>query len=134
MRIAIIVSTVSLLACTTDFSTLDLRGEWGGEHIALSVAADSAALEYDCATGAMTEPLTPNASGSFTASGYYIPGQGGPEQPGDVGVRLPAEYTGTADADDMTLIVTLTETGQSVGFYTLFRNEPPTLFKCLVAE
>jgi hypothetical protein len=122
------------MACTTDFSTLDLRGEWGGEHIALSVAADSAALEYDCATGAMTEPIKPTASGSFTAIGYYIPGQGGPARQEDVGQRLPAEYTGTTDADDMTLAVTLTETGQAVGFYTLFRNEPPTLFKCLVAE
>jgi len=134
MRIAIVISIVSVTACTTDFSTLDLRGEWGGEHIALSVAADSAALEYDCATGAMTEPLAPNASGSFTASGYFVPGQGGPAQQEDVGKRLPAQYTGTTDADDMTLTVTLTETGQTVGFYTLFRNEPPTLFKCLLAE
>ena len=134
MRTAIIVAALSFAACTTDFSTLDLRGDWGGEHVALSVAADSAALEFDCATGAMTEPIAPNASGAFTASGYYIPGQGGPERPEDVGKLLPAEYTGTTDADDMTLIVTLTETGQSIGFYTLFRNEAPTLFKCLLAE
>lgn len=49
----------------------DLRGTWGGEHIAMEVTDAGATIEYDCAHGRITEKIAPNPEGKFETKGVH---------------------------------------------------------------
>jgi hypothetical protein len=128
------VAALALLlttACDEPLTSADLIGEWGGEHIALTVTAAGATLEYDCASGAIDEPLKPDASGRFEARGTFTPGKGGPIVEGEEPVRYPALHQGTTDGDAMTLRVARLDTGESVGTFFLALGAPARVFRCL---
>ena len=57
----------------------DLRGEWGGEHVSLTITDAGSSLEFDCASGTISGPFTVDAQGRFNLRGTYTPGTGGPE-------------------------------------------------------
>jgi hypothetical protein len=118
-------------ACMDPLTSADLLGEWGGEHIGLTVTAAGATLEYDCASGSIDEPLKPDASGRFEARGTFVPGKGGPVIEGEEPVRYPALHQGTTDGETMTLRVTRLDTGESVGTFLLVLGAPPRVFRCL---
>lgn len=44
---------------STASQSRDLRGAWGGEHIAMEVTDPGATIEYDCAHGRITEKIAP---------------------------------------------------------------------------
>ena len=104
--------------------------EWGGEHIGLVVAENGAAIEYDCARGTIDQPLIV-ADGRFTAAGTHTRGHGGPVRIDEVPDRHAAQYDGRIDGDTMILDVTLTDSGERLGRYTLLRGRSPRVFKCL---
>jgi hypothetical protein len=118
-------------ACMDPLTSADLLGEWGGEHIALTVTAAGATLEYDCASGSIDEPLRPDASGRFEARGTFVPGKGGPAIEGEEPVRYSALHQGTTDGETMTLRVTRLDSGESVGAFLLARGAPAQVFRCL---
>jgi hypothetical protein len=127
-------ASVALLltaSCTEPLTSADLVGEWGGEHIALTVTAAGAVLEYDCASGTIDEPLKPGANGRFEARGTFVPGKGGPVVEGEEPVRHPALHQGTTDGETMTLQVTRLDTGESVGTFLLALGAPARVFRCL---
>lgn len=127
-------ATISILlaaACMDPPTSADLLGEWGGEHVALTVAAAGATLEYDCASGTIDEPVNPDASGRFEARGTFVPGKGGPAIEGEELVSYPALHQGTTDGETMTLRVTRLDTGESVGTFFLALGAPPRVFRCL---
>lgn len=105
--------------------------EWGGQHIGLLVLTGGATIEYDCASGTIDEPLTVDSRGGFTAMGTHTRGHGGPAMIGEILDRRPARYTGSTDGTSMTLRVTLTDDGQSLGAFTLTRGASPAVVKCL---
>ena len=45
---------------------------WGGDHVRLEVTRNGAELEFDCATGTITEPL-PDTDGTFSLKGTFTP-------------------------------------------------------------
>ena len=107
-----------------------VTGEWGGKHIALSLDAAGGRVEYDCAAGAIAEPLRPDAAGRFRAAGTHTPGQGGPDRIDYVPPGLPALYEGRVTGNRMTLRVRVSS-GLTLGPFMLRRGVEPTLLKCL---
>ena len=105
-------------------------GDWGGEHIGLVVAASGATIEYDCATGTIDEPLVAT-DGAFSAVGTHTPGHGGPIRQDEIPDKHPARYEGLIDGETMTLDVTLSDSGEKLGRYTLVRGRPAQVLKCL---
>ena len=105
-------------------------GDWGGEHIGLVVAANGATIEYDCASGTIDEPLVAS-DGLFSAAGTHTRGHGGPIRQDEVQDKHPARYDGRVDGETMTLDVTLTDSGEKLGRYTLVRGRSARVIKCL---
>lgn len=105
-------------------------GDWGGEHIGLVVAQNGATVEYDCASGTIDQPLVA-ARGRFTAVGSHTRGHGGPAREDEIPDRHPARYDGRIDGETMVLEVTLIDSGEKLGSYTLVRGRSPRVLKCL---
>ena len=99
--------------------------------MSMEVTATGARLEYDCAAGAIEEPLRPDAEGRFIATGAHTPGRGGPIREGEVLPAFRARYDGQVKNAEMSLRVTLTETGVEVGVFQLRRGSSGVLFRCL---
>lgn len=108
-----------------------VTGEWGGLHLGL-VATDSGAdLEYDCASGRISSAVRPDGDGRFSVNGTHFPGHGGPIRVDEERVQRPARYAGTVRGDQMTITGTLTDTGETIGTFTLVRGATPHVLKCL---
>jgi hypothetical protein len=97
----------------------------------MQVTSAGARLEYDCAEGAIEEPLRPDGEGSFTAAGSHTPGRGGPIREGEILPSFRARYEGHVKGDKMSLLVTLTETGAQLGSFELRRGSSGVLLRCL---
>ena len=74
--------------------------------------------------GEILEPILV-VDGKFSALGLHYMGIGGPIGVDRVHPR-PARYEGSVDGDQMTMTVTLTDTKEQVGTYTLVRGAIPT--------
>jgi hypothetical protein len=128
-----IVLAIVLTACPTDDPPVAV-GDWGGEHVRLTVGATSAAVEYDCAHGTIDGPLVVRSDGRFEAGGTYTREHGGPIRDGEVPDVHPARYTGRVEGDRMSLTVDVLDTSGIVpGQYTLARGVTAHVFKCLTA-
>ena len=105
-------------------------GDWGGEHIGLVVTAGGATIEYDCASGTIDEAIVAT-DGLFSAPGTHTRGHGGPIRQDEIPDKHPARYEGHVDGDTMILDVTLTDSGEKLGRYTLVRGRSAQVLKCL---
>jgi len=118
-------------SCTTETLDRVATGAWGGQHIGMVVSDSGATIEYDCATGRITEALLLDANGNFQWSGVHVPGHGGPIRQGEVFDSLPARYAGSATKDRMTLTLTITGSTQPAQTFTLARGGTASVFRCL---
>ncbi len=130
-RACALALVVSLGGCVTNPTPVIALGPWGGSHVSMVVTSAGARLEYDCAEGAIEEPLRPDAEGRFTATGIHTPGHGGPIRVGEILPAFRARYDGHVDGERMTLLVTLTETGTVLGSFQLRRGSSGLLMRCL---
>lgn len=122
----------SLAACTASPTPTALPpGQWGGEHVSLTVSATGASLEFDCARGTMDQRPLLDSQGQFTWPGVYVREHGGPIREGEPEVRDRALYVGQLDGSRLTLSVRLTDYSRQIGPYTAKFGQPPRLFKCL---
>jgi hypothetical protein len=131
LRVSILLLIVGLSGCLSPEVPEVVSGEWGGEHLGLVVSDGGADLEYDCATGRITGAIRPDGSGRFSVIGLHFPGHGGPDPIPDPHSARPARYDGVVRGDKMTIVVTLTDTGDYLGTFTLIRGASPHVFKCL---
>jgi len=104
-------------------------GAWGGEHIVLKVSEKGAEVEFDCAHGQVTQPITLDKHGDFDVAGAFTPEHGGPVRRDENPTSASARYSGHVDGDTMSLTVSLGK--EKVGTYTLIRGSRPRLTKCL---
>ena len=126
-----LVFGVAAAGCFTNPSPVIALGPWGGSHVSMQVTSAGARLEYDCAAGAIEEPVRPDAEGRFTAIGTHTPGHGGPIRLGEVLPAFRARYDGDVDGERMNLLVTLTDTGVTLGSFQLQRGNSGVLVRCL---
>jgi hypothetical protein len=108
---------------------INLVGEWGGLHLAMSVTTKGATLEFDCAHGRINKPLPRNVR-RFSLRGIYIQEHGGPILKGEVSNSQAALYTSTVTGNQMTVAVRLLNTDQQIGTFVVKRGEPARLVKC----
>jgi hypothetical protein len=126
-----IVVGLAAVDCTTNPTPFIAQGPWGGPHVSMDVTSDGARLEYDCATGVIEEPLRPDDGGRFRATGTHTPGHGGPIREGEILPALRARYDGHFKGEQMSLRVTLTDSGVDVGTFELRRGSTGLLVRCL---
>jgi hypothetical protein len=129
-RLSLLLALAAPACGTTSPDAFVEIGSWGGDHALLAVTANGGTIEFDCAHGVLPAPITLN-HGAFDVAGEYFPEHGGPIRVDDPVVRQPSRYRGTVDGRSMTLRVTLIETGQDVGTYTLTHGASGRVFKCL---
>ena len=124
--------TVFVAACAsaTGPDSVMTLGTWGGEHAVLTLDASGASIEFDCAHGTLPTPI-PLIHNSFDVGGDYVQEHGGPIREGEQVVHRPARYQGSVDGMRMALTVTLSDTGDRIGSYTLTRGVSGRVFKCL---
>jgi len=122
---------IAFSGCAGSKCQVDLIGVWGGEHIGMVVSDSSATLDYDCAHGTIDEPFSTDCNGEFEVVGVHILEHGGPLRVGEVLPQHPASYKGQIDGKVMTLKVTLTDTGEEIGTFTITLGVEPNVHKCL---
>ena len=105
-------------------------GEWGGEHIALTLGPVGGTVEYDCAHGSLSVALQPNGAGAFDVPGMHVRERGGPVREGEAVDSVPARYVGTLAGDKMSLRVVVAG-ADTLGPFELRRGEAARVFKCL---
>ena len=108
-----------------------LTGSWGGLHVGLEITAEGARLEYDCAHGTIDGPIVPDRAGRFAAVGTHTAEHAGPIREGEPDAGRPARYRGKVAGKTLTLTVTLTDSGEEVGTFTLTRDATPRITRCL---
>ncbi len=133
--ISIVVLSVALfsLSQTTPSlsgakATMLPAGDWGGEHVRLSVTAEGADLEFDCASGHIRTPLVLDAHGKFSVKGKYRH-----ERPAaafvDDSEGSDVVYSGTVRGDTMHLKIEMPGQADNESF-ELTRGQEPRLTKC----
>lgn len=105
-------------------------GAWGANGIALDVTDAGAQVEYDCASGEITEKLNLDSDGNFSVNGTHTPRAPGPIRVGFEPKPEAARYEGKISGDAMTLKVILTASGTTVGEYALKRGVTPRMHRC----
>ena len=130
MRVFPLLLVVACAASPVIASRLERvpNGEWGGEHVRLSLEDAGGKIEFDCAHGSLDGPLTLDDSGHFDVAGRLI-WEGGPVQKDEMANARPARYRGETDGKQMSLAVTL-EGGESAGMFSLARGGRAKLVKC----
>jgi len=132
--VGILLSAVALLGSSAmGWQRGDSSGSpqvWGGRDVSMKTSAEGATLEFDCAHGAITQPIKPDAKGGFSVSGTYTPERGGPVQKSNPQRDSPAVYKGFIDGDSMHLEVVLTDGTQAPPPLSLTRGKAGRLVKC----
>jgi len=105
-------------------------GTWGGPHIHLEVAKDSATIEYDCAHGTINGPLMLDRRGRFSYSGTYSLEHGGPIRMDEKPNARPVRYAGVVSGKTMKLTVTFVDANEEPEVFTLVLGGPGRVFKC----
>ncbi len=106
-------------------------GTWGGDHVRITIGAASAILVYDCAHGTIDQAFIVDPAGRFDLVGTHVPEAPGPIREEQAPATHPARYTGSTDGKTLTLSVTLTDSGQVLGSFTLALGAPGRVVKCL---
>ncbi len=105
-------------------------GSWGSpqstglDNHLLTVTSTGATLDQECAHGTISQAIVLNATGHFDVAGQYSI-QAGPSTP-----PRPARFAGTVNGQTMTLTVTMTETNQTFGPFTLTFGQQPRIGYC----
>lgn len=120
---------IVLMASLNSQKTRIATGVWGGLHINLEVASDSAKVEFDCAHGAIEGPLVVDGTGNFELRGTLTPERGGPIRADEKPEPMQATYSGTITGNKMTLTLKVAGVDEAETF-TLERDKPGDLFKC----
>jgi hypothetical protein len=105
-------------------------GVWGGEHVRLQVNDGGAAVEFDCANGSIDQPVVLDGEGRFNVKGRYAAEHGGPVRRDETDNTRPARYAGQVKGDTLTLNVTVGDSKESVGPFTLTRGSEGRVMKC----
>ena len=106
------------------------NGNWGGQHIQLSVTDGTAKIEYDCANGTITGPLKVDSRGRFELRGVHHVEHGGPVRSDEKQQGEPALYTGWTDGKKMSLTISLVNSKTEIGTFELTRGSAGRIFKC----
>lgn len=128
----VVIGTALAIACGSSGPMPDAvpSGAWGGRHLALAITESGATVEFDCAHGTIGSALHLDAEGRLSVEGVYVQEHGGPIREGEPENAHPAVYSGRLDDDRLTITITLTDDGTTIGPFTVTRNGDARLYKC----
>lgn len=110
------------------------QGNWGGQHLALTLRVDGADLEFDCATGHIQEPIRLDRQGEFRVHGtYQIERPAHPAAEGGSNQSEPGNrvlYKGRLRGKQLRITVTLPG-HKSPSVFRVVLDAEPTLAKCM---
>ena len=106
------------------------KGTWGGKHIGLEITDNGATIEFDCAHGTVDQRIEGDSNGVLDLRGTYVRESPGPARQRDREDSHPARYTGRVEGKSMTITITLTDTGETVGTFKSTQGALPKVFKC----
>jgi hypothetical protein len=109
---------------------MQMKGQWGGQGIAMDVSDDGATVEFDCAHGTITEKLAADTGGKFVAKGMFAREHPGPTRQDENLNGRPAIYSGDINDQTMTVTIKLEGTNETVGTYTLTKGKSGRIRKC----
>ena len=115
---------------STNNSQRKISGQWGGQGISMEVTDSGATLDFDCASGTITEPITVDGAGKFSAKGRFARQRPGPTREDDNNEGQPASYSGVVDGENLTLTITLTKNSEKVGDFTLAHGKMGRIRRC----
>lgn len=115
---------------STPRQSANVKGTWGAQGISMEVTESGAEIGYDCAHGSITEKIVLDGQGHFTARGRHVREHGGPIREGEEQNGQPATYRGSVSGDHMTLTVTLSDSNETVGTFTLTHGTNGRLRRC----
>jgi hypothetical protein len=75
--------------------------------------------------------VVPDRDGAFEAPGTHVAEHPGPVREGEEEPARPARYRGRMSGARLVLTVTLVGSGEEIGTFTLTRDAPSRLTKCL---
>ena len=104
-------------------------GDWGGDHVLVTVSSASADFEFDCAHGRTDAPIMLDSRGHFRAPGLLVTEGGPARQPPEAGSQV--LYEGDQRGRRLDFTVTLSRDSQPIGDFSAVLGAAPRLFKCL---
>jgi hypothetical protein len=118
-------------ACTAGPSPVEplAAGDWGGDHVLVSVSSAGVAFEFDCAHGVTDAPITIGGQGHFRATGLLATEGGPARQPPEAGVAV--VYEGDRHGRRLDFTLALSDASQPIGEFSAVLGAAPRLFKCL---
>ena len=133
MRRVWLAASLALVAAACGGTRLERVpiGDWGGEHVGLSVEATGASVTFDCAHGRIQGPLLLDRDGRFRVDGVYIREHGGPVLVDETEDAHPASYSGSTDGATLRFEIKLADTHQTVGPFSAVYGGTPRIFRCL---
>ena len=105
-------------------------GIWGGQNAQLDVTEDGARIRFSCAHGELSQPLTLDAEGRFSAKGTFVAQGMGPLREDDPPKSRPAVYSGAVRDNVMKLTVTVEGSKEEGGTFELTQGEPGRIRRC----
>lgn len=125
-------------SCKSDSSKATMQepkrvatGTWGGQDIGLNVTDTNAEVQFSCAHGTIDQTLKLDGQGRFSAKGTFTAETPGPVREDRLPKAQSALYEGRVEDQQMTLTVTIIETKERVGDFTLKRGSGGRVRKCL---
>jgi hypothetical protein len=105
-------------------------GGWGGQNVQMEVTDKGARLRFSCARGSIEQPIALDAEGRFSVEGTLVAEAMGPTREDNPPKSRPAVFSGTVKDQEMTLTVTLKDSKDEPGKYSLNYGKPGRVFKC----
>ncbi|HEX8597148.1 MAG TPA: hypothetical protein VF952_01365 [Chloroflexia bacterium] len=115
---------------TTPGTTLP-EGQYGGDHLGISVSTSGMHIEFDCAHADFQGPISV-VNGQFTAKGTFTRETGVQMDPELRSQGEPAVLNGTLTGNALTITITLEgDRAMQVGPLTATKDKEPFLRKCM---
>jgi len=128
----LLAACAGVATCGAAFMAPDTNvkaGQWGGPHVAMTVAAERADIEFDCGHASVDGAIPLDRDGAFTVAGTFLQERPGPTRP-EGPPRRPMRLTGSVKDDTMNMRVTLTDQNEDIGSFTLAFGADARLVKC----
>ncbi|MEP6786945.1 MAG: hypothetical protein ABJB40_00835 [Acidobacteriota bacterium] len=107
------------------------HGYWGASGIGVTVEEKSVSIQFDCAEAGIREVLTADKTGSFKVKGFYQPHSPGPTRLNDPPKDVPAWFEGKVTGKVMIIKITLVDSKDVIGEYTVELGKTGRMHRCL---
>ena len=122
---------VVILAGSAAAFAIDVKpGTWGGRGIVIVVGKNSATIELDCASAAISSRLRTGKGQKFTATGLLTRRAFGPIRLDALPKAQRARFVGEVTGKQMRLKITLVDSGEIVGSFILEHGKQGHLVRC----